>query len=64
MKNPCHNCPRRFDYCHAVCADYAAWSALHRAAREKDAQQRAADVVNIESCNKAREARRRRIKGR
>lgn len=62
MKNPCHNCPRRFDYCHAVCADYAAWSALHRAAREKDAQQRAADVVNVQGRTRTKERSRRRTK--
>ena len=63
MTTPCKDCPRRSAACHADCADYAAWNALHQAAKDKDARRRAADTVNIESCIRAKEAKRRRIKG-
>jgi len=27
MKNPCHNCPKRYPGCHGKCDDYKAWKA-------------------------------------
>ena len=64
MTNPCRDCPRRSAACHADCADYAAWNALHQAAVAKDRQKREAEEFTIEICVKVRERKRRRIKGR
>lgn len=62
MINPCHGCQRRSAECHADCTDYAAWNALHRAARDKDVQRRAADVVNVQGRTRTKEKSRRRTK--
>lgn len=64
MTNPCKDCPRRSAACHADCADYAAWSALHQAAKAKDRQKQEAEEFTIDICIKVRERKRRRIKGR
>lgn len=36
MTNPCRDCPRRSAACHASCTDYAAWNALHQAAKSDE----------------------------
>lgn len=64
MTNPCKDCPRRSAACHADCDDYAAWNALHQAAKAKDRQKQEAEEFTIEICVKVRERKRRRIKGR
>lgn len=47
MTNPCKDCPRHSADCHASCTDYAAWNALHQAAKDKDARRRAVDEFAI-----------------
>jgi hypothetical protein len=58
MINPCRHCDRRSAECHAHCEKYAAWAAEHRAAKERDHENRLADELAILNCLRIREKQR------
>lgn len=42
MKNPCHNCQKRYPGCHASCEDYKSWKSQWDEMRERERKRKAA----------------------
>lgn len=60
--NPCRHCapPKRNEWCHSVCKEYADWRAEFTAQKQRVRNSRSADIVIMEG---AKERKRRYLRG-